>query len=299
MKRFNHPHIAKFYDDFEDSNKFYIVMEYFDGEGLFSFLQHKKSQNRPLPENFIIKILSQLSSALNHIHGQKIIHRDLKGSNILLTLENDAIIIDFGLSKLIESTLRGASTFAGTKFYMSPEMLSRQGYSYPTDIWSLGILLYQMMTFDFPFKEDMLEFAEFIKLGNLPPITKDYSSELKQLVSDMVNIDPLKRISASQILKMSFIQSITSDTSSSQIESSSPMKEINTPEENFNFAKKCLSENKFEEAEDFLILSIKEGLIEAVNEYVKCVKEGKFKSLKKFELEKYFLISIEKLMSMI
>jgi NIMA (never in mitosis gene a)-related kinase len=132
--KFSHPHIAKFFGCFQNSSKFYIVREYVDGVDLSKFLHNRKDQNDPLPKKFILKLISQLISALKYIHDHKIIHRSIKSSNILLTLDNDVKICDFGLLKEIESSTQEPSAFMGSIFYMPPEVLSDSKYSFYTDI---------------------------------------------------------------------------------------------------------------------------------------------------------------------
>jgi serine/threonine protein kinase len=208
MKNFDHPNIVKCYGSFEDSGRIYIVMEYVDGDDLSTLLKNRKVQKKPISEKFILKVIFQISLALKYIHRHKVIHRDLKSSNILLTLDNDVKITDFGLSTNLKSTLSMASTIAGTLDYMSPELLSGQGHSFPTDIWSLGIMLYEIMTFDVPFKGALLQFTQLVDSGNIPQITQPYSSELKHLTSNMLKQEPLQRISASDILNSNLIQNI-------------------------------------------------------------------------------------------
>jgi serine/threonine protein kinase len=284
VKRFDHPNIIKYYGNFEDSGKIYLVTEYVDRDNLSIFIKDRKIQNKPLSERLLIEIISQIASALKHIHQHKVIHLDLKSSNILLTLEGDAKITGFSTLNFFKSSLKEVSTFASTFFYMSPELLSGQFYSSATDIWSFGILLYELITFDILFKEAMMQFAQLIRSENVPKITQHYSSELQQLTSDMLNKDPIQRISASGILGLNFIQDITSKISS-QIETSLQIEEMQLPEEYFKLGKQALAKEKFNKAEDFLILAIKGGFRQAVNKYIGCVNEGKFKSQKKFDLE--------------
>jgi serine/threonine protein kinase len=113
-----------------------------------------------------------------------------------------------------------------------------------------------------------------INSGNVPQINQPYSSELRHLTSDMLHKDPFQRISASDILNMTFIQNIISKTPP-QIESNE------TPEEHFKLGKQALSENRFDEAEDFLILSIKGSYIQAVNESI-LYQRGKNQNSKEF-----------------
>jgi NIMA (never in mitosis gene a)-related kinase len=103
-----------------------------------------------------LKWFVQLSLALTHIHSQKILHRDLKTSNLFLTGEGSLMIGDFGISKVLESTQEFAKTSLGTPFYLSPEVCMGQRYDYKSDIWTLGCILYEMLTLHRPFEADSL-----------------------------------------------------------------------------------------------------------------------------------------------
>ena len=133
---------------FYEDNKFLIIMEYCEGGDLAKFIDEQKQL---LPVDFIIEWVIQLASGVNYIHSKKIIHRDLKPANIFLTLDKKLKIGDFGISKGLDKTSGLASTRAGTSIYMAPEIHGGEKYDTMVDIWSLGIIIFEIVTFKKPF----------------------------------------------------------------------------------------------------------------------------------------------------
>lgn len=177
-------------------------MERIDGETLGEFL--KRIKGKYLNEQFIIQIFYQLVSAVKHCHDNKVIHRDLKPDNIFITNNYQIKLGDFGVSRTLESSLQLASTHAGTPIYMSPEILLSKKYSYPTDVWSLGCILYELITFQQPFPPaSMFTLVNAIVTQDPPPIHLNYSSKLKTLVTLLLVKEPEFRISLDKILESS------------------------------------------------------------------------------------------------
>jgi NIMA (never in mitosis gene a)-related kinase 1/4/5 len=94
--------------------------------------------------------------ALEYVHGRKVLHRDLKTQNIFLTGNNTVKLGDFGISKVLENTNRAAMTVVGTPYYMSPEVCQNSPYSYKSDVWALGCVLYELCTLKHAFSADNL-----------------------------------------------------------------------------------------------------------------------------------------------
>jgi NIMA (never in mitosis gene a)-related kinase len=104
----------------------------------------KEQRGKPLPEAQILDWFTQITLGMKHIHDRKIIHRDLKGLNIFLTKKGIVKIGDFGISKVLASTMAKAKTCVGTPYYLSPEVVQSNLYSYSTDVWSMGVMLYEL-----------------------------------------------------------------------------------------------------------------------------------------------------------
>jgi tetratricopeptide (TPR) repeat protein len=136
--------------DETDDDQIFICMDYYEGETL-----DKRIKEKPFPIEETIDIAIQIAQGLAKAHEKEIVHRDIKPANIMLTADGVVKILDFGLAKLSTQTkLTKESTTLGTVSYMSPEQVKGDEVDYRTDIWSLGVLIYEMLTGQFPFKGD-------------------------------------------------------------------------------------------------------------------------------------------------
>lgn len=154
----NHPQIAAIYDLGEDDGRAYIVMEYVDGLPLAELIS-----DGGMPMTQVVQYGSQIAGALGFAHQRGIIHGDLKGSNILVTPDGNIKLLDFGLGRRIPRSgaaevtssnmeLAAGGATAGTLPYLAPELLRGSPTSLQTDVWALGVLVYQMATGQLPFR---------------------------------------------------------------------------------------------------------------------------------------------------
>ena len=210
LKKVNHSNIIKFLDVFKSSkpnNTLNIVTEYADDGDLSQKIEKLRQKKSPFTEKEILNYLTQLCLALNHIHKKKIIHRDLKSGNIFLTKSGLVKLGDFGISKGFKNTWEKARTKVGTPYYLSPEIINSKPYDAKSDIWALGVLLYEMMTFKMPFNANSLPALSLkILRGLYQPPPSYYSKDLINLVKLCLNLEPKKRPNAENILKMDFIK---------------------------------------------------------------------------------------------
>ena len=154
LQKLDHPNIIKFYEVFmspKPQHTLNIVTEYADGGDLSQKIKEQK--NKPFAESQVLDYFTQICLALKHIHDKKIIHRDLKSGNVFLTQSGLVKLGDFGIAKGFKNTLDKAKTMVGTPYYLSPEIIACKPYDSKSDIWSLGVLLYEMLTFKMPKKE--------------------------------------------------------------------------------------------------------------------------------------------------
>ncbi|OAB48939.1 serine/threonine-protein kinase [Mycoplasmopsis gallinarum] len=143
--------VAKFIECYIDENEQYIVMEYVDGKTIKDFLR----QNQKIPAKLAVNYASEIASGIHELHSSKIIHRDIKSHNIMITKDRKIKIIDFGLA-LDDSSQRYTreNSIIGSPFYMAPELTTFKSQpSVKSDIYALGILLYEMITGEYPVKE--------------------------------------------------------------------------------------------------------------------------------------------------
>jgi len=208
LAKLDHQNIIKFYEVFDSKKPKHtlnIVTEYADGGDLSEKI---KSQGKtPFKETEILDYFTQICLALKHIHDKKIIHRDLKSGNVFLMKSGLVKLGDFGIAKGFEKTMDKAKTMVGTPYYLSPEIVEGKPYDNKSDIWSLGVLLYEMMTFKMPFNANSLPMlsAKIIR-GNYTPPPSVYTKDLREIVSKCLTVNPKGRPSISEILRMPIIQ---------------------------------------------------------------------------------------------
>ncbi|NIR52716.1 MAG: protein kinase, partial [Phycisphaerae bacterium] len=147
----NHPNICTIYEIDKIDKQSFISMEYLDGQTL-----QKKIKTGPMNLDNTTKIAIQVAHGLSEAHDKGIIHRDIKSANIMVTLKGDAKIMDFGLARFlaVATKLTKEGTTLGTAGYMSPEQTTGNKVDRRTDIWSLGIVIYEMLTGVLPFRAD-------------------------------------------------------------------------------------------------------------------------------------------------
>ena len=172
----NHPNICTIYEVGEQAGEVFIAMEFVDGKTLSKLIP-----DAGLPIETIVRYGKQIASGLQHAHSHGVIHRDLKSPNVIVTREGDAKILDFGLARAddpaefdrqtLETVSAEATTgLAGTFPYMAPEQFEGGGTSTRTDIWSLGIVLYEMSTGSRPFRGENLYRLCTSILRDSPPV---------------------------------------------------------------------------------------------------------------------------------
>jgi NIMA (never in mitosis gene a)-related kinase len=199
LLQLDHPNVVKYIESFKYDNYFCIVMEFCEGKTLRKFINEQK---QPLSESYILQLFFQMVDVLKFCHDKKVIHRDLKPENIIISPNDQIKLIDFGVAKVFQKDSNVASTIAGTYNYMSPELVQGNKYSFGSDVWSLGIIIYEMMTFKRPFDDDNnIEMIKKICTNDIPPIAINYSTELINVVKLMLNKDQFTRIKLKTLLK--------------------------------------------------------------------------------------------------
>ena len=208
LKKLDHPNIIKFKEVFlqrQPKPALNIVTEYADGGDLGQKIE--KQKKTPFSEAQILDYITQICLALQHIHKKKIIHRDLKSGNIFLMKSGIVKVGDFGIAKGLQSTWEKAKTFVGTPYFLSPEIINNQPYDNKSDIWALGVLLYELMTFQMPFNAVSLPLLSIkINRGVYKPPPSTYSSDIRNLLKKCLTVNPDKRPSIDEILKLPLIK---------------------------------------------------------------------------------------------
>ncbi|KAL0479454.1 serine/threonine-protein kinase Nek, partial [Acrasis kona] len=154
-----HKHIIKYYDCFPcgGNTKLNIVMEY-AGKGTLHDLI--RSRQQLIPEAEVWKYFCHILTALNYVHSNNILHRDMKPMNVFLDDRYDCKLGDFGVSKVLDQPLDLAATLIGTPLYMSPELCKNIPYDARSDVWALGCILYELCALSHPFEHAILEYQK-------------------------------------------------------------------------------------------------------------------------------------------
>jgi formylglycine-generating enzyme required for sulfatase activity/predicted Ser/Thr protein kinase len=165
----SHPNIVTIYDVGEDEGLIYIAMEYVDGHSLEDLLK----QNKKFSLDEIVQLFSQIGAALDYAHRKGIVHRDIKPANILVDANHKVTIVDFGIARTTASTMTQTGMLMGTPRYMSPEQISGKKVDNRADIFSLGAILYELLTQCNPFEGESITTVIYkIMHAELRPISE-------------------------------------------------------------------------------------------------------------------------------
>ena len=193
--RLNHPNIIAIYDVGEDGNVSYLAMEYFKG---VSLLEHADPDTLLAPK-WVLELMARTAEALDYAHSQNVVHRDVKPANLLYDSATDALkITDFGIARLTDTSRTKTGIILGTPSYMSPEQLSVSGVTGRSDIYSLGITMYQLLTGSPPFRADSIpELMDKIIHDEHTPVSKIIPNIpicVDGIINQMLAKDPADRI---------------------------------------------------------------------------------------------------------
>ncbi len=192
----SHPNICTIHEINEEESKSFIAMEYVEGESL-----RAKIERGPLEEQEALDIAIQINEGLDEAHKKGIVHRDIKSANIMVTEKGQAKIMDFGLAKVTGGTLlTREGTTLGTVAYMSPEQAQGKKVDYRSDIWSLGVVMYEMLSGQLPFQGNreasILYSVVHEEPRSLKEIKRDLPSEMQQIINRSLKKKPESRYSS-------------------------------------------------------------------------------------------------------
>eukprot|EP00126_Sphaerothecum_destruens_P005735 Sdes_comp19003_c0_seq1m9546 len=215
LKECSHRDVVELYDAFLFEESIWLVIEFCDGGAMDDIYAELEM---PLSEAQIQCVMKQMLEALSYIHQRKIVHRDIKAGNILLTSAGIAKLADFGVSAKNKSTLQKRDTFIGTPYWMAPEVircetLIDQPYDFKCDIWSLGITAIELAEMNPPFHE-MHPMRVLFKIpkSNAPTLSEKslWSLDFHSFLQSCLVKDPHRRLSSQELLLHTFVKNIAS-----------------------------------------------------------------------------------------
>ncbi|MCZ6703031.1 MAG: protein kinase [Ignavibacteria bacterium] len=253
----NHPNLVTIFDEGSENDVHYMAMEYIDGIDVHTLIKNEGI----LSKEKTIKIISTIADALNYTHSKRLIHRDVKSSNILLTKEGRCVLSDFGLAHAVsDSKLTQTGTVMGTPDYMSPEQAEGRVLDKRSDIYSLGVVMYECLTGKLPFKGDTIiatiyniTTGELFPANKANPIVPDWLSSIStKMLCRNIEYRFQNAAEVSRALKARKPVRIISNTSkklehkkqtntkSIKVQSIDPIKSLNQPNVKTNEASKTL-----------------------------------------------------------
>lgn len=216
LQGMHHPNIVQYLGTATDDQYLNIFLEYVPGGSIATMLKQYNTFQEPLVKNFVRQILAGLS----YLHSQDIIHRDIKGANILVDNKGGVKISDFGISKRVEaSTVLGSRassggsghlhrpSLQGSVYWMAPEVVRQTAHTKKADIWSLGCLVVEMLSGVHPFP-DCSQLQAIFAIGSnqaRPPAPEHCSAEAKEFLDMTFQVDFEKRPSADELLTCQFL----------------------------------------------------------------------------------------------
>jgi serine/threonine protein kinase len=212
MARLQHPNIVGLYDYFVDEEGLYLIMELVEGVELESYLQNIGS---PLDEHVSAAFMKQLLEAFSHAHDKGVIHRDIKPANILITNDGTIKVLDFGIAKIVDGdglhNMTKTGTQIGTVYYMSPEQVQGKKVDARSDIYSLGVTFYQMLTAQNPYNSCTTEFEVYSKivqeqLPNPKAANPQVSDVIVSILNKATEKDPEQRFQTCEQFKQALLK---------------------------------------------------------------------------------------------
>ena len=234
LRNVNHPNIIKLYEIKQTLNNFYLVFELCNGGGLSNCLErYMKNNGKPFTQEIVQHIMKQIVSGIQYLHNNKILHRDLKLDNILISFDNEedkenlnllkskVKIIDFGFARYLENDVL-AQSLLGSPLNMAPQILMKMrrldnnqtfGYDQKADIWSLGTICYELLVGSHPFdSSNYEELTSKIQKGNYKiPNNLQLSIEAVSFLNAMLQYDPKERLDINELAKHKFLTSNTNE----------------------------------------------------------------------------------------
>lgn len=199
----NSKFIVKLYDTFQNKNIYNVITEYVDGGTLYDYINKEKKKGiKFIKEDIVWHFFIELTLALHHIHSKKVVHRNIKPTSIKLTKDLHVKITNFDIADEVSKSKPFLLGFYGTPYYLAPEIFENKPYNGKVDTWSLGVILYELCTFNKPFTDSTSEgLRNKIIKEEHKPISNAYSKEMKNMIDTLLTKNDTRRPSIRDIIK--------------------------------------------------------------------------------------------------
>ncbi|KAF0695267.1 Aste57867_13909 [Aphanomyces stellatus] len=206
LQSLDHPNIIRYVACIQEPKAVWLIMEYADGGDLGDLIANTVAKGEYVAEAEAMRLLIQLTLAVEYLHRKNILHRDIKPHNVFLTADGLVKLGDFGIAKTLDNTLAAAQTQIGTP--LSPEICEGNDYNTKSDIWSLGCLVYELLALKSPFHDKTMPLILAKILTSTPEaLPTQFSPALRELTMQLLSKEPNIRPDASAILHSSIVQS--------------------------------------------------------------------------------------------
>ncbi|KAL7596205.1 hypothetical protein Lser_V15G31096 [Lactuca serriola] len=212
LRKLKHENIIQMLDSFETPQEFCVVTEFAQGE-LFEILEDDKC----LPEEEVQKIAKQLVRALHYLHSNRIIHRDMKPQNILICAGGVVKLCDFGFARAMSTNTVVLRSIKGTPLYMAPELVREQPYNHTADLWSLGVILYELFVGQPPFYTNSVYALIRHIIKDPVKYPDNMSSNFKNFLKGLLNKDPHYRLTWPRLLDHPFVAETFEDVEAREL----------------------------------------------------------------------------------
>lgn len=180
----SHPNVVTVHDVGQDGNLYYIVMELVDGDDLKAIIRSRA----PLPLDYSLNLAIQICQGIGYAHRAGFIHCDVKPQNVIITRDDRAMVADFGISRVIsEATMSGEEIAWGTPHYFSPEQAAGKKATPASDVYAIGVILFEMLTGQLPFKAENSTALALKHLNEKPPLVTEINPQLPLPIAKIVN----------------------------------------------------------------------------------------------------------------